>query len=162
MGASSNKIKKNRLFGLIHSLKEDDCNIERLDSGIRISFDNGQIFEIFEIGGWIQVGSNILSEEELDCYDYIDEIKDFVLNLNSRCLGCRFALEPDGTLLLVEDIPVEQLTIEKIYQAIDAISYVDYMFFDFIIQTGKIGLAPSEDEVDAKVVEKEVTFQKYH
>lgn len=162
MGTLPTEIFISRLCELIPKLEGDDCYIEKIESGIRISFYDGQIFDIFEVGGWVQVGSIIVSVQQMDSFDYIEEVKDFVLGLNSRCLGCRFALEPDGSLLLVEDIPIENVTDLKLNQAIDAISYVDYVFFDLICETGRVGLAPTEDEVDTRVNEKEDSFEKYH
>jgi len=162
MGSTPKEKFESCLSSLIPKLEGNDCFIEKIESGIRVSFFDGQVFDIFEVGGWVQIGSIIISNQEMDNFYYVEEVKDFVLNLNSRCLGCRFAIEPDGSLLLVEDIPIEIVTEQKLNQAIDAISYVDYVFFDFICETGKAGLAPTEDEVDARVTEKEGSIGRYH
>lgn len=151
-----------KIRDLIPALKTDDCHVEEIDSGIRITFYDGQVFDIFEVGGWVQVGTVIFDDEELEKYDYKEELTEFVLTLNSRCLGCRFALEPDGSLLLVEDIQLEKIDADTINNAIDAISFVDYVFYEMIVETGRLGVPPSEDEIDAVVNEKEGVYDRYH
>jgi hypothetical protein len=152
----------NRVIDLIPKLQGDDCFIEQIESGIRVSFYDGQAFDIFEVGGWVQVGAVVLSEDELDDLTYREELYEFVLGLNSRCLGCRFSLEPYGSLLLVDDIPIDRLNVQKVNEAIENIAYVDFVFFDLIVEIGKNGIAPTEEEIDEVVTEKEGTNERYH
>lgn len=162
MGFMTLESLSKRLIDLIPSLENENCNVEQIDSGIRISYFDGQIFDIYELGGWIQVGSVILYEDELDDMPFRADVMEFVLTLNSRSLGCRFAFEPDGDLLIVEDIPLEKLDGNSIREAIDAISYVDYVFYDLILETGRSGVPPTEDEIDVEVTEKENAYERYH
>lgn len=162
MGCMMSEAPSKQLIDLIPIFENEHCNVEQIDSGIRISYFDGQIFDIYEVGGWIQVGAAILNEEELDDMPFKADVMDFVLTLNSRCLGCRFALEPDGALLIVEDIPMDKLNEISVREAIDAISYVDYVFYDLILETGRSGVPPSEDEIDVEVTEKESAYERYH
>jgi hypothetical protein len=153
---------ESKLVSLIPSLEGPDCNIETIESGIRISFYDEQVFDIFEIGGWVQVGLALLAEDELDEVVYREDVDRFLLELNSRCLGCRFAFDPEGVLLIVEDIPLDQVDEHRINESLDSISFVAYVFYDLIIETGRSGIAPSDEEVDAVVTEKEADHDKYH
>lgn len=156
-----NKAMK-QLVDLIPRLEADDCQIEQLDIGLRISFHDGQVFDVFEVGGWVQVGTAILSEADLDDMTYKEEVFEFLLLLNSRCLGCRFSLDPDGALLIVEDVPLDKVNENAINEAIDAISFADYVFFDLIQETGRIGVAPTEDEIDDVLTKKENAYDNFH
>ena len=151
-----------RLVDLIPRLEGDDCVVEEIDAGIRLSFFDGQTFDVFEVGGWVQVGTILLSDVEMEELPYREEMNEFLLVLNSRCLGCRFALDTEGALLIVDDIPLDVLNEDMINESIDAIAFVDYVFYTLILETAKSGVAPTEEEIDQVLTEKEAAYENYH
>lgn len=151
-----------KLTDLIPALETKDCNVEIVEGGIRISYFEGGVFDVFEMGGWVQVGTALIQDDEIEDMVFKDEVFEFLLQLNSRCLGCRFSLDPDGTVLIVEDVPIEKISAEVINEHIDSLAFVAYVFYDLILEVGGHGIAPSDDEVDLAINDKETAYDKYH
>lgn len=106
--------------------------------------------------GWIQVGLEIASREELDESGFRGMLEHWILGFQERYLGCRFAYDVDGAVGIVADaFPAQQNAI-AMAEVIDQVLYVAECLTPMVEVILAHGREPSEEEIDAAFVDAEV------
>ena len=135
---------------LIAELRELNCDVEPAEGGLFVRLhETASTFMVLQAGGWIQIASGIIEREEVEACARPVALYEFLLQLQGRYLGCRFALDDDSGLVIVSDIyPGTQGTthLVNVMAQLDGVCGALSPLIRAAVRTGEV---PPDSEVDA-------------
>jgi hypothetical protein len=137
--------------GLLQGLIALGCRIERIgDSTIVFLPDQRTSFLFERIDSWIHLGSTFLRTEDLVESKHIQKLQRFLLELQHRCLGCRFSFDDDGLLAIGADVYPSHQHPEDLLLVMEQIDFVGNVVLPLcqhVLCRGKLPTATEIDEV---------------
>jgi hypothetical protein len=84
---------------------------------------DGEEFALFASDQWVQAGQKLVDAEALRASLHASDAHQLALRLNSRFLGCRFALDDEENLCVLYDV-YPDLAIEHVARALKQLAAV--------------------------------------
>ena len=110
--------------------------------------DSASSFVLLHAGEWVQVATCVLEETELDDDTARPALNEFLLRVHARYLGCRFAYDEDGSLVMATDIYPENLAADHLANVVIQMDFVVSALLPLIRSTQSSKKVPSESELD--------------
>jgi hypothetical protein len=142
-------ISRGQPDALLEGLAALQCKVEADDrSTLVVLPDESRSFLFERIGGWVHLGSTLITAEDLAESKHALLLPLFLLSLQHRCLGCRFSLDSDGFLAIGADVyPSNQQpdSLLRIMRQVDFVGDVVLPLCERVLHSGEM---PLESEID--------------
>ncbi len=135
---------------LIAELRALDCDVESTEDGLFVTLhDSASTFMVLQSDEWIQIASGVVELEELESSTGLVVLYQFLLGLQGRYLGCRFAVDDDSGLVVVSDVYPGNQSARHIVNVMAQLDGVCGALIPLIRSTLRTGEPPADSEVDA-------------
>ena len=135
---------------LLEGLQTLGCGVQREGGAVFVSLpDDFAEFVLDWQGDWLYLGTTFLTPEEFGDSEFTGRLDRFLLELQDRSLGCHFAYDRNGFLMLGSELHRNHLAEPRdVLASMEQIAYVleaCLPYCDEVLQTGQI---PLDAEMD--------------
>ena len=138
-----------RFDSLLEDLVERGYQVHRAeDHAVVRDPETAESFDMWPVGGWVQIGHVLLEAEELSASQSASLLHRFALRFQNRALGCRFALDDPGSLAIVSDFRLAEDSLDRLIACLDQITFVGDVALDAFLRVLRNARCLSDAEVD--------------
>ncbi len=111
-------------------------------------------FNYWPLEDWVHIAQLLYMDEDLKKSKWSILIPKFILKLQHRCLGCRFAFDDNDNLAIVHDLHLEEKKTSKISMTLGQMIFVGNIAIELIEKIFSKGKIPSDDDIDMEFAKK--------
>ena len=138
------------LVQLVLSIKSKAAkNVGLANGGRYFSAEQFHTLTTAEAEEWIQVATVVIEAGELRSSRGQSRLGEFLLELHSRYLGCRFGYDEDHALTIMTDVYPENIRAKHIVAVMRQLDYIATVTVPLIRRVLEFGKVPPDSDVDA-------------